>query len=309
MKQRETFIYRLLLVILYIPFSLLVFQGLQVACSDILDFHKFFVMLPLYLSYIVLPIYLLIVFYMLSFPRSYERFLKTLCGNAIALIVLGLLLIVMVPSYVASGLYDGFLISTIAPLYPLDILLYGIVGLLLGYILLLRYLLRDKTKSQDVNYEAIYRKRSLAKIIIYSFLSTLYLMLALYFMGAFFFSFISFDFSNPYLGAFVPTYLLMIYMTLLLAFAVYFVRSGYLKRKGIIMPSLFVIGTLTLTLVIALIITNSLIPEVYIEIAKPLFPLDFMGSLNVAPLLLTLSPLIGFLIASCEQLFERAKSH
>ena len=65
------------------------------------------------------------------------------------------------------------------------------------------------------------------------------------------------------------------------------------KKRAMLMT--LVPGILVGIGLIFLIATNLYEPNLYVKGGKAYFPIDFEGSLNVAPVVLSLFPLIGFL--------------
>ena len=64
-------------------------------------------------------------------------------------------------------------------------------------------------------------------------------------------------------------------------------------------------GGVILGLNIALIVCNVINPDIYVLTGQPFFPLDFLGSLNIAPFLLSLPMFITYSYLYAQQLSPR----
>ncbi len=274
--------------ILYVLVSPLVFLGSYHFIGDLLDFSHFGFLLPPYIGYVVLPIYLLVVLYLLAFPgeRTNLRNLHLIHGAVLA--GLGAFLIVLVSSYILSGFYWSPVMGTVNDIFPIDLIVYGALAMLLGGFLLAQPLLPGSDLS---SWKRKQRGRGfwplLAGGIFYS-------LIALYLLGALF---SGVDFANWFSEAFLlmfPSYFMMLLATLLLVPIIYRdeVLGGRPTRKGSLAIKI-VPGILVGVGLVLLITTNLLEPNLYVMAGKPYFPIDFEGSLNVAPVVLSLFPVLA----------------
>lgn len=278
------------LIIFYVLVSPLVFVGSYHFIGDLLDFSHFGFLLPPYLGYVVIPLYLLALTYLLAFPgeKSDLKRLHLIHGGVLA--GLGLLLVILVSSYIVSGFYWSPVMGTVNYIFPIDLIVYGCIAVLIGAFLFIQPLLPGSDFSS-------WKRKERGKWFWPLFSgSLLYALIALYLLGALL---SGVDFGEWFSGTFAlmfPSYFMMVLTSLLLLPIVYRenLLSAHPEKKRAMLMTL-VPGILVGIGLIFLIATNLYEPNLYVKGGKAYFPIDFEGSLNVAPVVLSLFPLIGFL--------------
>ena len=278
------------LIALYVLVSPLVFLGSYHFIGDLLDFSHFGFLLPPYLGYVVIPLYLLALIYLLAFPGEKSDLKKLHLIHGSVLTSLGLLLIVLVSSYIATGFYWSPVMGTVNYIFPIDLIIYGCLAVIMGVFLLVQPLLPGSDFSS-------WKRKERGKLFWFQFAGLiLYCLIALYLLGALL---SGVDFGGWLSGSFAlmfPSFLMMILTSGFLLLIVY--RENLLAGKtGKKAPRTMILvsGTLFGVGLVFLITTNLYEPNLYVLAGKAYFPIDFEGSLNVAPVVLSLFPFLGFL--------------
>lgn len=287
--EHEQKIYTYLLSLFFIPLSLMVFTGAYHFIGDLLDFSHFVYFLPVYIGYILLPMILEVGFYYLARPHQEKGFRTSSLVLGILLSFFGLLLVALTSGYIASSYYYSPVMGTVNAIFPIDLIIYGILAICFGIPLILRSLL-DKKPLENWKFYP----RSKKSWAIFPF-ALFYLLIAFYMLGGFLLGFDYANWEEASFGLMIPTYLIMLFIPGLLdAYVIIYQNisisslSGWKKFYVLWSPLGFAI-----ILNLLLLVTNLIDPNVYVHCGKPYFPIDFEGSLNVAPLVLSAFSFIG----------------
>ncbi len=277
-------------VLLFIFASIGFFYGFYILAADFQDFSHLAKIVPAILAY-WLPTYVLIVLHLIIHPASFKKLQRTYKINGIVLGLIGFGGAILVPAYVLLDIYHGFFQGFISPLFPFDILIIYIITFLLG-----AFLAHHGFKLKENPEERYIKpKKGIIRKIIFSIIKPLYLLLALYNFGAFL---VGFDFSNygsPTFGFMIPFYFLMFIEGALFLYAEICGDSEYdqkmsKKTNKIIAWSIFGSIILLAALAFAFFLFE---PDYLIENAIAYYPLDFMGSFNIAPIITIVPPLLA----------------
>jgi hypothetical protein len=275
--------------------SLLAFYGLYILTADLQDFSHTFKMLPLYLCFLE-AIYLLFILHLLFHPLSFKKLKKTYCVNGLVLAGLSFLSALLFLVAILMGKIHGFVQGVISPLYPLDFILLDLFFIALGIFFFLK---GRKLRDEGIVYET-YSHGKVAKGFL-SFFRSVYVLIALYCLGAFLWGLGMAAYGSDYQGYLLVVYLLMLLPSAFLAYYEFYYR----ERKTSLSPkkkkiSAFVALGVSAFLSILFFIFLALHPDLLIEDMTAYFPLDFQGSVSIAPFLLTLSSLAVSAVALFE---------
>lgn len=296
MSKRWQEIYRLLFGPVFILLSPLFFLGFQVFCADLPEFYNIMITIPAVLTYFVVPLVTIAFLYRMTFLKHPAWIKKTYIGYGTAFIGLAVLsLIFQIVNY-STGKYYSFIMGGTDFLYPFDVMLVNILFVLVGS-LLIYFSFKEKEESYIQFYE------NLPKIYdgFRDFILLFFAGISMYFLGALLTSFDALHFDNRSEALFIPSLLLMIAAPVFVLFYFYTYSMNHkLKRiHGIVW------GGVILGLNIALIVCNVISPDIYVLTGQPFFPLDFLGSLNIAPFLLSLPIFITYSYLYAQQLSPR----
>lgn len=296
--RKEQVIYRYAMAFVYPVAAIAFFLGFQAFASDLMDFTHLAYLGPNYLSYMLIPTYVVIFLYFLSFPSSEKNLKRTFVGNGIALATIGLIDILWVAINYGTGTYYAFIQGGTTGIFPFDQILIGLAGALLGGLSILRWKLLPLDGFSYLPY-----RHSAYRRIVSSVFRPLYLFIALYMFGGLLLGFSFANYDSPYFPYMFPLYLLMALQTAFLGFYVFLYKTPLLEGKAPKNDKLaYAASVSSISLGIVLLIVMSICPDFVVKAGKPYFPLDFMGSLNVAPLLTAFPPLIWGTVYGAERL-------
>ena len=284
LQKNEQKIYLILLILLFPFLSLMFFSGAYHFIGDLLDFSHLVQFIPSYLAYLFLPLLIVFCLYFLSRPKNLKEFKRVCRVFGFFFLLIGLLLVFLVPYYISCGLYFAPLMQTVNALFPLDLVIYGMISFLLGVYLVIRAT-PFAISNQFLTFQ---KKKRTALGITFPFV-LLYVIIALYLLGSLFTGIDFAAWNEKTFPLMIPSYLLMGYVSFLPFYQIVFLSKR--KRKSKVLTILPIVFTLLLDS--ALLITNLIEPNLYVYCGKAYFPIDFEGSLNVAPLVLAIFPLIG----------------
>lgn len=272
--------------LLFLFASLTTFYAFYVLMADMQDFSHFFKMLPLYLSFASI-IYVCFIFHLILHPISYSRLKKTYEINALVLASIALLSAVLFLINVLTGSIHGFIQGVLSPLYPLDFFILDLINIALGVYL---FVTGRKLREEDAVYEP-YPYGKLRKVFA-SFFRSLFVLIALYLIGAFLWGLGMANYGSAYQGYMIVVYLLMLLPSFFLGFYEWYYRDAKSKltdKKKKLYAWLSFAISVFLTILFEIFI--NLHTDLLIEEATAYFPLDFQGSMALAPFLLTIPSL------------------
>jgi hypothetical protein len=279
--------------LLYVFCAICLFQFVYVFASDLQDFSHLWKMLPTYLSFL-LPTYVLFVIRFLLAPVSENALKKTLFVNGIVLCVLSVATLGLIIVGFAQKSYSSIVQGGATPLYPLDLIILN--GVLCG--LSVFWILSSRHSWSALVYSEQRGVRWPRKLLLGA-IKGLFVLISLYFLGAFLCGLAFADYGGAYQGYMIPVYCLMLLPAGCLAVYEWFVQKGMplnqAKRKGLFY-STSALG-LSVLLSFLFLLFLKIQPDFLIEEATAYFPVDFMGSYAIAPFLLCITPTIASLTA------------
>lgn len=290
--------------ILYIYASLLFFYFVYIFAADFQDFSHTFKMAGAYLAFL-LPTYLLFIVHLLLYPKTPSKLKKTYQINGFVFAGVAALSLLLIIINLATGNITSFVEGSLTSLYPCDVVILDVINIALGVCL---SLFGAKLFPAD---GALYCPSDIPlwKTIVRSILRPLYVFFSLYTLGAFLFGLGMAYYSGAYFGYMIPAYLLML---LAPAFLGYY-EWGYREvpeeqrsKKRSVLYFGISFGSVTL-LAIFHFVFLALQPDFFLEQAIAYFPLDFMGSVNAAPLVLIAPLFIASLTGLLVSLFQKAE--
>ncbi len=238
--------------------------------------------IPAFVSYFM-PTYFLFLFHRLSRERNIESLTKHAKTNGAIIISLSFYLIVMDIAYFSLGAFSDLVDGSIAPLYPLDTLLIGLLSAGIGAQLYLNKcawlfvpLIGEKNECEFTD-------------LLSSIVKSIGTLLSLYMVGALLWGFDFADWTNPYFPCLVPLFLSMIGLALLLAYDIYLesCHPMFVKKntKTVILISLSIFGFIA---IVSSIIVFCLVPNIVIIVGQAYFRFDAVCSVNLSPFALTI---------------------
>src|SRR5574344_920187 len=241
-------------------------------------------------------ILLLFALHLLAHPLNAKKMALTAEGNGLALVLLSFTTILLITIFILNGAYSSFVSGFLTSAYPLDAYIGSFLLLAAGTLLYAFGVHLKKHPLKDYPY-SVHEWTKHGKLLT-SISRPLFVLVALYFMGALLLSPFSFANAIPHLGGMIGFYLLMLLPTVMLVIYEwdYLDKEPLPKRQRLYKNS--VIMTLS-SLILALWfwIAQAVDPQFLIEGATALLPIDFMGDVKVGPYLLLLLCLSSSLIA------------
>lgn len=239
--------------------------------------------LPFYLSSLM-PVYLLIVFHLLINPSSFKRKKLCLLVNGPIICVLSFTIIILVSIYVGNGTYSSFIYGNITRIYPLDSFIVAILELIFGALLITRGI-SYKEDNGDM-YQLLAKKRY--NRVIKSIFRSLYILIVLFFAGNLLMLFNTFDISFKNFGADLSVYILMIVPIIQIIFYIFVFKSKEdgAEKKLLISKLSYVSLGLSSVGAIWFLIAKLVAPNFMSSSLVALFPIDYMSSIAVGPILL-----------------------
>jgi hypothetical protein len=259
--------------------------------------------LPAYIS-VLMPSYLFIVYHLLLHPASYKRKRLTLICNGAVSAFLGLLILVMDIVYLANGTYTSVVMGGATSIYPLDTILASVLAYIPLGVAGIVYGIRLKDEGEGA-YEP-YTQGAVLHVLS-SVFRPFVTIVSFFFLGAFI-TFETFDFSSGWAWAgMLPLYILMIVPAVfggLYEFSYRDMEEG--SKKDAYALKLSIIGlSVTAVCFIWFEIAKGVNPMLVVEEGAALFPADFMGSLNIGPLLICLCAFCPLAVALVKSLIKR----
>lgn len=199
---------------------------------------------------------------------------------------LSLASLILVIVNLATKTYPSFVMGTLTPLYPLDLILFDLLFLAYSAFVLTRF---KKIKPESFVYYP--RKTPIWLSILKGIGCFGYYFASIYFLGAFLVGFSFADYSSVYFADLIPFYVLMVIPSALYFFLVF---EKDREASNTIRPLLNSAAWLLLTVIFGvtafIVILN--IPSLIFYTCAPYFPPDFMLSKNIAPFIIILFPVI-----------------
>lgn len=250
--------------------------------------HDILKMWP-YVIYLFDVVYLLFIIHSSIYPKSKESRVKVLKINGGILTFLSFAVICGEAIYVYKGIYPSFVIGGITSLFPLDSFIGSFLTLSSGYML---YFYGGWLAKHYREYPYLQRENKKKAI---GFFSSLYrgifVLIALYFFGAFIEIPVTFDAYSGHVGSLFGFYLFLLVPSLMLLFYEWFYRDVSEKNAKERNGTALSIASLSVSVVLSVYLIVDFIYDPYflIEGAAGLLPIDFMHSLILGPTLLILS--------------------
>lgn len=285
--NRRMFIAFLAEALLFVLAAIAFFQGFQILCTDLYDFTHVLMVWPMFLSYSVISYWLFSYHSLMHQPNKAKRG-KILFGNAIGFITVGAILAVLVIINIANG---NYVLGWINGMFPIDLILINVVTISLGALMLFKKeWIIEHTPALLKDYQA-----PKAVIILGAIFTGIYVLIQEYLFGGYILSGTFLDTTAKGFGESIPLLTLCLLGAILLAYReiVLFRHNGKrLERK-----TRLIAGCILLALVgfnaIYVLILNFTPASQYIALnLQGFFVLDYIASLNLAPYLVSIPPLI-----------------
>mgnify|MGYP003294184153 CR=1 FL=1 len=274
-------------VALFVLSSIAFFQGFQILCTDLYDFTHVLMVWPMFLTYSVISYWLFSYHSLLHQPNKDKRG-KMLFVNAIIFIALGVIFETLVIVNIANGSY---VMGWINKMFPVDLILINLVTIGLGvFSLLKKEWIADHTPALLKDYEA-----SKPLKIAGSILWGIYALIQEYLFGGYILSGTFLDANHKGFGEAIPLLTLCLLGAVLMCYReiVLFRHNG----KRLSKKTRLIAGSILLGFVFAnalyVLILNFTPASQYIALnLQGFFVLDYIASLNLAPYLTSIPPLI-----------------
>lgn len=287
MKQRQAWMYWALEAVLFAFASILFFRGLHFAFADLPSFRHQGRLFWIESAY-CLPLLWLGITHILLHPKSEKRHRVTKIIGAIALLFLGLLDLIFTIILWAKGEYQyGDVVFSGA--FPLDLLLVDLISLSYGI-----WLWKIRKQAPLTPLEPLVRPllwRILYQDLLYPFLCGI----SLYFFGGFWVLL-----SHNNISSLLDFEIYFLFWALPLSLGYHeFLRLWGKDRWSLNLRRAIAWGEFAWSCLLTVWLTIRVVvaPNLFVESWQAYLPLDFMGSLNLAPYLLT----IPFLILSLKE--------
>jgi hypothetical protein len=293
--------------LLYVVASLAFFYCFYVFAADLQDFSHLFTMLPFYIAFL-LPIHILIAFHLILYPVDFKRLRWTYLANGGVIAFFAFLSWLFTIVNLAKGTYQAGLTGYITPLFPWDVFLLGLVYMGLGAFWIVK---GWKLKESDGELFFFPRSKSKLHLVFASIFRPLYVIISLYFTGAFLFSLGIANYGGAKGWAMASAELLMLFLVGQLALYEWGYKARPSQERSLQKSKKMSLWTLDIGLVLVAYFVISLVlaPDFLIEEATNLFPVDFMGSYKLAPYFLVLPSLIAPLSAFLTALLSARKAN
>jgi hypothetical protein len=293
---RETKVLRILETVCY-PFAgLALFLFVCLLCSEIgYSFANASVFWP-YFLYLANVIYLLFILHFLAHPLSEKKRKLTYFVNGVVLTLASFIVVMMMTFFLENGTYPQIVIGGITSLYPLDGYLGSFLTLIAGFVI---YYLGQRLEKhpREIVYASL--RGGMIHKVVASLFRPLYVLIALFFMGAILMIPATFDTSFAHFGGMLGFYLFLALPSVMLGFYEWdyaaIADPAAKQRRLCRLAVAFCLAGLVLSAWYG--IASAVDPEFLIQDATALLPVDYMKSLLVGPLLLILTSLAAPLIA------------
>lgn len=244
-----------------------------------------FTFLPHFLG-MLMPTYILFVLHLIIHPASFKRKKLTYMVNGPVIMGLALIIMILDCVFVANGTYHSFLHGSVTRIYPLDNFLFAIIELCAGGLLLFRGL-TFKENNEDV-YQLLAKKRP--NRVVRSIARGLYALVLLYFVGQLCLVPMTLDTRMTYFGASLSVYILMAAPIVPLVLYELVYRNKEEGAAKHLLVSRFVLISLGISSIGAIwfLIAKIVSPNFISHSLVTIFPIDYVSSINVGPILLIL---------------------
>ena len=255
--------------------------------------------LPLILSS-VMSIWAILLVHASFRNASEERRIKSYKKNSIALIAMSGVNILYILIMLIAGKFHSLVEGSPSPMYPLDALLFSLLYLAIGIFTLIYVLkLKDKMPYEVPSRGPIVQKAR----FIYCFGVSVWMLIALFTFSAFFFGLFIIDFKHGY--QFYSVMLLIAYFLSPLYLGLwefYFNELKEEKKKELLLP--LAAGATVVSLIVATLyfVSLGLNLDAPANIGFGVLPVAFAASVNIATMIVVLTPLIVSIVASIKAL-------
>lgn len=290
-KKSTSICLKIIEIILFVFAAISLFRGFSIFSSDLEDFSHQWRLLPIEIGYMI-PTYWLFLIHLLIYPINEKKMHQTLFVNGIILIAVALIGIIITSVYMGTGTYY-FGDQVFSVVFPLDIyLMYVLSGALGAY-----FIFFDKKQAKG-NFEYISYKGNKTHKVFASIFRPLYVLFSLYFFGALLDA-IFLGYLNAASAAYFFVYMLIIYSPLSLVYYELLIRNNGEINISFSKKIKLTIASINLGIAVILsflcYIYFAINPYYIAENFQMWLPLDFMGSMQLFPYLITL-PVLGYAI-------------
>lgn len=274
-------------VALFVLSSIAFFQGFQILCTDLYDFTHVLMVWPMFLTYSVIS-YWLFSYHSLLHQTNKEKRNKMLFVNAIIFIALGVIFEALVIVNIANG---NYVMGWINKMFPVDLILINLATIGLGvFSLLKKEWIADHTPALLKDYEA-----SKPLMITGSILWGIYALIQEYLFGGYILSGTFLDSNAKGFGEAIPLLTLCLLGAVLMCYReiVLFRHNGKrLGKKTRLIAGSILLGLVFVNALIVLILNFTPASQYIALNLQGFFVLDYIASLNLAPYLTSVPPLI-----------------
>lgn len=285
--NRRMFIAFLAEVALFAIASIAFFQGFQILCTDLYDFSHMLMVIPMFLSYSVLSYWLFSYHSLLHQPNKAKRG-RLLFGNSIGFMAIGVILTVLVIINIAIG---NYVLGWINKMFPVDLILIDVMTIGLGLLMLFKKeWIIEHTPALLKDYQA-----SKPLMIAGAIFTGIYALIQEYLFGGYILSGTFLDTNAKGFGEAIPLLTLCLLGAVLLAYReiVLFRHNGKrLERKTRLIAGSILLGLVGFNAIFVLILNFTPASQYIALNLQGFFVLDYIASLNLAPYLVSIPPLI-----------------
>ena len=235
-----------------------------------------------------------------------QRRMKSLLKNSIAIICFAGVTIIYVVAMRVAGKYESFVEGSPSPIYPLDAVIYAVVYLVIGFVSL-GY---AKGGHEKLPYVVPSRGPIVTKVRpLYCIGMTLWMLISLFSLAAFLLGLFIVDFKHGY--AFFSVSLLFVYLVAFVTMAVWELYYNELKpekRKEFLFP-LSIVGLCATGLAMVLyFVSLALNIDGPSNMGFGILPIAFTASVNMATLVVVITPFAACLTAFIKALIYRKEA-
>jgi len=275
-------------VLLYCIAAVAFFQGFQIAISNLLDMSFMKMLIPMFGTYWAIA-YWLFAYHTFIHTDDEEKRKKLLFGNGIGFIAVSALLLIGIIINMVMGKYYFGLLNF---LFPIDLIILNLIGIALGVLMIIK----KESIVKLICSIAKERKMNPDLAVLKAIGGGFYILVSLYLFGGYLlkYSFLEvngdlFGLVIVFLATVLVSYLALAYREIRLMFDM----EKPLSRKKRMIFGISFVSLLTVFSAIIIIANFTMGSQYMSDCLQPYFILDFIGSVNIAPWLVTIPALIA----------------
>lgn len=275
-------------VLLYCIAAVAFFQGFLIAISNLLDMSFMKMLIPMFGTYWAIA-YWLFAYHTFIHTDDEEKRKKLLFGNGIGFIAVALLLLVGVIINMAMGKYYFGLINF---LFPIDLILLNLIGIALGVLMIIK----KESIIKLICPIAKERKMNPVLAVLKAIGGGFYILVSLYLFGGYLLKYSFIEVNGDLFGLVIVFFGLVLVSYIALAYReirLMLDMEKPLERKARLIFGIVVASLVTILSAVIIIANFTLGSQYMSDCFQPYFILDFIGSVNLAPWLVTIPALIA----------------